>query len=378
MATKKKSTSPTSTFSPPADAPANLEAWRALYPEPKAQRTIDEIISGLHRAREDGNSSVLHSTFEDEVGVPIKKQPTDAYIWLCQAKSLWLTNVTPFDDVVLKDVRPLAVFTQLELLEIDTTLDTDLMPLSALLRLRRLYVRGGERSDWSWLAALSKLELLQVSASHVGHEKGEPAQTFSVAGHKRLKRFQWSGHFNDVSHLGLGPQVEKVELFGQIADISTLASVHELKELNVRGCQVRDISPLLSLGKLECLDISRNRVAALDGIESLKKLSELDANYNCISDLQPYRTMMEEEDQDDVDEWIERTERTQLKLTIPEARAVYDDWLNLDKWKALADVLEANGDPMGGRIRLRLANDSKSGLPFYWARGTMTRDPSWK
>src|SRR6478609_6127188 len=133
MAMKKNSNLPeTKAFSLPPGIPANLEAWRALYPEPEAQKTIDEISAGLERARAQGSSSVLHSTFEDEVGIPIKEQPTDPYLWLCQAKSLWLTNVVPFDGVVIKELRPLTTFTQLEFLEVSVPQVASLMWLAEL------------------------------------------------------------------------------------------------------------------------------------------------------------------------------------------------------------------------------------------------------
>src|SRR6187402_3862102 len=132
MAAKKKTSKTSSKFTPPAGLPAHLEAWRTLYPEREAQRTIDGIVAGLGRARKQGSSSVLHGTFENEVGISLKKQPADPYEWLCQAKSLWLTNVTPFDDVVFRDVRPLEIFTQLTRLEVNTSFDTDLSALGAL------------------------------------------------------------------------------------------------------------------------------------------------------------------------------------------------------------------------------------------------------
>src|SRR6478735_4945243 len=151
MATKKKSASSAdSTFTLPPGAPPDMDAWRALYPEAEAQRTIDEIVAGFDRARAEGSSSVLHGTFEDEVGIPLKKQPTDPYLWLCQAKSLWLTNVTPFDRVVIKELRPLTTFTQLEFLEVSVPQVASLMWLAELTRMKHLHVRGGERSDWGW------------------------------------------------------------------------------------------------------------------------------------------------------------------------------------------------------------------------------------
>jgi|SRR6187402_226855 len=377
MATKKKSASNAdSSFTLPPGAPSDMAGWRALYPELSAQRTIDEIVAGLERARAEGSSSVLHSTFEDEVGISIKKQPTDPYAWLCQTKSLWLTNVTPFDDVVFEDVRPLTTFTQLTLLEVSASLAADLSVLRALKELKTLYVRGGEHSDWSWLAQLSQLEVLNVAGSLVAQRDLVPSPKLVLSANTKLRRFQWSGRYDDISHVGLGPQVEWIKLVGQFSDISRLAAVDSLKHLDVRGCQVRDLSPLASLRYLARLDVSSNQVESLSPIEGRTNLA-LDAQYNCISDLTPYRKIMAQ-NPERAESWIKKTESTQLKLTTPEARAVYDDWLNLDKWRSLCDVLDAAGDPMGRQIRLRLANDPDCDLPWFWARGTMTRDPSWK
>jgi hypothetical protein len=373
MATKKK-ISPD--LSAPPEGPKDLDGWRALYPDPEAQRTIDEVVAGLERAREDGDSSVLHSAFEEEVGIPIKRQPKDPFIWLCHAKSLWLTNVTPFDDVVLTDVRPLEPFKQLKLLKISAAFETDLSTLRLFEELTDLYVRGGEKTDWSWLSSLSNLEVLKLATSQDGRAQVEAAPHFKLLNNAKLQHFEWSGNYDDISHLGLGKQVKRIKLLGKVSDISSLAGIVALRELDLRGCQVRDITPLFKLPNLEVLDVSWNQIANLHGIEGFSKL-RLDAEFNCISDLEPYRRLMSKFP-DHAESWIKKTASTQLKLTTPEARAVYDDWLNLDKWRALADVLEAAGDPMGKRIRLRLSNEKGSGLPWFWARGTMTRDPSWK
>jgi Leucine-rich repeat (LRR) protein len=316
------------------DGPATLADWLATYPEPAAQDTCRAILRGLSGPAGDGRGGFMRFCFEQDHGIPPHRQPDDPYEFLCAAKSLWLTNNSDFEGVILTDLRPLAVFTQLTDLKVSVAEDTPLAPLAQLCALEQMYIRGGERSDWSYLSSLQRLEELTVALHRDSFREKVPAPRLSLAGLHRLRTFKWNGHFDDISHVAFPSELVEISLNGNIEDASPLAGLANLTELSLSGNRlrnvaplasltnltvlklgrnkIRDISPLFALERLGRLDVSDNLISDLTGIEQITGLYDLDADDNEISDFKPIRKWLAN-DPEEADEWISMAKVSQRK-----------------------------------------------------------------
>lgn len=120
-----------------------------------------------------------------------------------------------------------------------------LKPLESLPRLRKLYIRGTNVIDISWIEKLEKLETLDLS--------GTPL--INVESLAKLK---------DLKTLYLSRT--------KIKDIGVLSQLHKLKELNFSSTEISDLSALSGLRNLEKMNFSQTLVS------DLKPLSELIRN----------------------------------------------------------------------------------------------------
>jgi len=347
-------------FPPPPGGPANEQEWRARFPEPEAQRTIDLVVEGLRETASYEGASPHHCHFEDDNDVPYPNQPKDPFEWLCGCKRLRFASCSPFDEFQLTDVRPLSIFLQLKELSLKVEPATDLSSLAALRSLEELSIKGGEESNWEWLAQLTDLRQLSVSRSNT---KSSAIHQFNVRGNPKLEKLAWYGVFTDISQLGLGPNLRELSLGGRFEDLTPLSGLDSLEVLSLGG-EVRDITPLLGLKQLWQLELRFNRVRSLEGIERMESLGDLDVWGNCITDFAPIHRWLK--DEEEAEEWIRLAKPTQLDLSSPAGLAVHEDWYNPDKWEALAEHFDAEGNAQGEHIRQCLA-EGKSNKD--WFRG---------
>ena len=75
----------------------------------------------------------------------------------------------------------------------------------------------------------------------------------------------------------------------EVSDITPLAGLTTLSSLNLCQNKISDISALQGLTKLTDLNASSNSIEKLDALKSLNKLSTLDVSYNCIKDISPVK-----------------------------------------------------------------------------------------
>ena len=377
---KKKSTKSSATKSgsskksqrdPKDTRPATLEAWRAMFPDKSCQETIDQIIQGVTKGV-GKDTSFNHARFKRDTGVSQKKQPKDVYEWLLACKTLYLSNVAEFRSVVITDLRPVSVFTQLTSLNICISKETDPRCLQSLTQLRNLSIDGGDAGDWLFFESLPELEGLKVWHSEPTHK----SPRLFLQGCSKLKSLDWSGDFTDISFLSGLPLLEKLELSSEnVSDIADLRGLAHLERLDISRCSIRDITPVFDLVTIQLLDVSNNQITSLAGIEKLNQLGGFDAEYNCISDFTPYRQL--KGDTPSVRAWLEETAKTQIPVDNSTGEALYKNWSDLKKWKAHADYLETRGHPIATQIKRRLENHHSS-LPWTWARDGAIEREMWK
>jgi len=73
----------------------------------------------------------------------------------------------------------------------------------------------------------------------------------------------------------------------RIADISPLAGLANLEDLDLAWNEISDISPLAGLGNLEYLDLDENEISDISPLAGLANLEDLDLSWNEISDISP-------------------------------------------------------------------------------------------
>ncbi len=92
----------------------------------------------------------------------------------------------------------------------------------------------------------------------------------------------------DVSPLAPLTNLRVLYLFNnQIADVSPLAALNNLEWLRLSNNQIADVSPLAALNNLEGLRLSRNQIADVSPLAPLTNLEWLDLFYNQIADVSP-------------------------------------------------------------------------------------------
>lgn len=91
---------------------------------------------------------------------------------------------------------------------------------------------------------------------------------------------------NDVSGLASLSGLVNLNLSGnQISDLTGLSGLSNLKELDLMGNHISDISELGSLTNLTWLRLDNNQISDLTGLSNLISLNELSLNYNEITSL---------------------------------------------------------------------------------------------
>ena len=100
---------------------------------------------------------------------------------------------------------------------------------------------------------------------------------------------------NDISGLGTLTKLEDLRTFvpqnylgnGRIANISALANMPNLSQLDLSINSIADLSPLRNASKLRYLGLSANKVSNLTALANLSELSYLMLNGNKITDITP-------------------------------------------------------------------------------------------
>ncbi len=97
--------------------------------------------------------------------------------------------------------------------------------------------------------------------------------------------------FLDIQELNLRHNVVRDEEGNEtrLSDVSLLAHLTTLEELDLRDNHIEEISPLSNLRDLEQLDLRENRLHDIEALETLTLLEELNLRENDIVSLEPLR-----------------------------------------------------------------------------------------
>jgi predicted NACHT family NTPase len=136
----------------------------------------------------------------------------------------------------------------------------DLEPLSDLVDLQRLDLRGTQVFDISPLAGLSNLKILDLSGTDV-------FDIAPLAGLSNLQSLDLSG--------------------APVDDVSALAGLSNLQNLALSWTGVLDISPLSHLSSLQSLDLSLTLIVDVSPLAGLANLRSLDLSGPQLTDVSP-------------------------------------------------------------------------------------------
>lgn len=174
-----------------------------------------------------------------------------------------VSRVTDLFLVGVTDLSPLAGFTNLQKLWLQTLKTTDLTPLATLTNLRELHVDNPQVKDLQPLTGLTELRELSL-----GTVEGTLATELSpLAQMTKLRRLSLDG--------------------SPVSDLRPLANLTALEELNLTSTPVQDLSPLESMSSLQTLFLEKTQVSSLAPLSRLSALKTLTLNNTPVSDLQP-------------------------------------------------------------------------------------------
>jgi hypothetical protein len=177
----------------------------------------------------------------------------------------------PFED--LSDVSPLSGLVAMVSLDLRGTKVTDVSPLSGLVALERLDLTGTQVADVSPLSGLVALQSLYLLGTQV-------ADVSPLSGLVALRALDLEGtQVADASPLSGLVALEWLDLRRtQVADVSPLSGLVALQSLHLSETQVADVSPLSRLVALRRLDVKDTNVVDISSLRHLKDLSVVAPN----------------------------------------------------------------------------------------------------
>ena len=216
-------------------------------------------------------------------------------------RSDWMASGTLGD---MDDIGPLGRLTQLEELNLELGQYElpDLTPLASLTNLRRLSlchtnsdVMGhGTISDLSPLGSLAALEELDLGGNDMADISGLAGLTnLRVLGlcNCGIEDLSALSTLTGLESLDMGDWVSGEDEYGEVRDIACLAGLTNLRKLELFCQDIDDLTPLAGLTALESLDISGTRVADLTPLAGLTALETLHIGGTRVTDLTPLAGM---------------------------------------------------------------------------------------
>ena len=213
---------------------------------------------------------------------------------------------------VIADIAPLVNLTALETLRLDKNVITDIAPLVGLTNLKELRIDENPIYDFGPLLELEGVELdieideklnrvVEVPDPNLERAirdalflpDGAPLTQFQVQQLMRLR--VESPALRDLTGLEYAINLEDLSLgtVGMVSDLTPLANLTSLRNLNVARNQISDIRPLAGLIGLTRLNLRNNHIRDLNPLAGLIELTFLNLRNNHIRDLNPLAGLIE-------------------------------------------------------------------------------------
>ena len=202
-----------------------------------------------------------------------------------------IQNLTGLTDLALRnrgltDISPLAELTGLINLNLHTNWITDISPLRGLTKLVRLRVAENPLTDISALSGMTELRVLRMHR-HGDFIGGQVPRTYMGA-----TGLLFTNAVTDITPLANLTKLVDLNIHTQdISDLSPLSGLTELEELRLAGNSFTDISPLRGLTNLQYLELTGNDLTDITPLSGLTSLMQLDLRFN--PELRDIQALME-------------------------------------------------------------------------------------
>jgi len=194
---------------------------------------------------------------------------------------------------------PDQVLTEADLMEIDTlheaTIITDyivyLSGIELCKNMRYAFLGFQKIVDLSPLSTLTELIELSLTQNHI------ITDITPLAGLIHLRELEIDDNLiTDISPLANMTEMERLYLsFNSIADISVLANMKNLRDVWITGSPINDISAVTELTNLERLWMTKCLISDITPIKNLVNLKRIKFDINNISDLTPLTKLVNTE-----------------------------------------------------------------------------------
>ncbi len=191
-----------------------------------------------------------------------------------------IQNLTGLTDLALRnrglsDISPLAELTGLINLNLHTNWITDISPLRGLTRLVRLRIAENPLTDISALSELTELRVLRMHR-HGDFIGGQVPRT-----HMGATGILFTNAVTDISPLANLTKLVDLNIHTQdISDLTPLSGLTSLVELRLAGNSFTDLGPLRGLASLEYLELTGNDITDISPLSGLTSLMQLDLRFN--------------------------------------------------------------------------------------------------
>lgn len=223
--------------------------YRTEFETQYSQEKKEDVIIGIRL------SNTSQEKLEEKI---VKQSDKEALSGIADLKCLTYLNLNGVQVGNSRDINisPLAGLTNLEYLNLEHTAISDITPLAGLKNLNWLNLKYDQPiRDYSSLKNLKKLKYLNLSVSN----KRDISFLANLAQLEELDMRYSNLTNDDMKILGGITSLKKLILGSsdcKITDISNLAGLKNLEELNLADCNLSSLEPLKKLTKIKDLNIS--------------------------------------------------------------------------------------------------------------------------
>jgi len=210
--------------------------------------------------------------------------------------------ITANEQETLDAFLPIAAeYENLSSMWINSANSSDFSGVSALSDLKNLYqlcIDAPNLSDISPIASLTQLTYLCIDT--LSCESTAPLstlvnlQSFNMRGytHTREHDYQTRGKLTDLSALAYMPHLEDIDVsFNNISDVSPLNGHEKLRNIYLHENSISDISTLTDIPAIERLSLDDNLLSDISVLANNTALHELHIYSNSITDISIVRTL---------------------------------------------------------------------------------------